>query len=42
MVDIRHLKCLAQCACGFNSRPGHKNNEVKARALADLFFANRV
>ena len=24
MVDIRHLKCLAQRACEFESRPGHK------------------
>ncbi len=31
MVDIRHLKCLAQCACGFESRPGHniKNETPK-------------
>ncbi len=32
MVDIRHLKCLALCACGFESRPGHMN--IKARLLA--------
>lgn len=33
MVDIRHLKCLAQRACEFESRPGHNIKNETALAV---------
>ncbi len=37
MVDIRHLKCLAHCACGFESRPGHMDSKARHSCRVLLF-----